>query len=76
VLRSPGVLCVADLDTEDGSFHGEGFDGHHGFDRAALAAKARHAGFASVRFVTAHEMTKDVAGAARTYPIFLMVAAT
>jgi ubiquinone/menaquinone biosynthesis C-methylase UbiE len=76
VLREPGFLCIADLDTEDGSFHGEGFDGHLGFDRTVLAAMARDAGFASVRFVTAYEMKKDVAGVERTFPIFLMVAKT
>ncbi len=76
VLREPGFLCVADLDTEDGSFHGEGFDGHLGFDREELGAKARAAGFASVRFVTAYEMTKEAAGAQRTFPIFLMIAGT
>jgi len=74
VLRTPGFLCVADLDTEDGSFHGDGFDGHRGFDRAALGAMARDAGFASVRFVTAYEMKKEAAGVLRTYPIFLMIA--
>lgn len=75
VLASPGFLAIADLDTEDGSFHGSGFDGHCGFDREALGAKALAAGFAAVRFTTAHVMTKAVAGAMRRYPIFLMVAA-
>src|SRR5512137_1302531 len=45
VLREPGWLAVADLDTEDGSFHGAGFDGHLGFDRDRLGALARAAGF-------------------------------
>lgn len=76
VLKRPGFLCIADLDTEDGAFHGEGFDGHFGFDRDQLAAKVRAAGFASVRFTTAYEMTKAVAGGQRTFPIFLMVAGT
>jgi ubiquinone/menaquinone biosynthesis C-methylase UbiE len=76
VLKRPGLLLIADLDTEDGAFHGEGFDGHLGFDRAELAKKARAAGFASVRFITACEMTKAVAGGQRTFPIFLMIAAT
>jgi len=75
VLRPGGFLCIADLDAEDGSFHGAGFDGHLGFDRDALAAKARRAGFATVRFVTAYEMEKQVEGAVRRFPIFLMVAA-
>lgn len=76
VLKRPGLLCIADLDTEDGAFHGQGFDGHLGFDRDELAKKARAAGFASVRFVTAFEMTKAVAGGQRTFPIFLMIATT
>ena len=74
ILRPGGTLCIADLDSEDGSFHGAGFDGHLGFDRAALVAQARAAGFSSVRFSTAYEMRKAVSGGTRTFPIFLMVA--
>lgn len=74
VLKRPGFLCIADLDTEDGAFHGAGFDGHLGFDRDQLGKKVRAAGFASVRFTTAYEMTKAVAGGQRTFPIFLMIA--
>lgn len=76
VLRKPGFLCIADLDTEDGSFHGAGFDGHLGFDRDALAAMTRRAGFETVRFATAFKMEKEAAGALRMFPIFLMVATT
>jgi ubiquinone/menaquinone biosynthesis C-methylase UbiE len=75
VLAHPGLLCIADLDAEDGSFHGEGFDGHRGFDRDALAAKARAAGFVDARFVTAHVMQKQIAdGTIRAFPVFLMIA--
>lgn len=73
-LARPGCLCIADLDTEDGSFHGEGFDGHRGFDRGALAAKAREAGFATVEVSTACEVTKPVDGRPHRFPVFLMVA--
>jgi len=73
-LRPEGFLCVADLDTEDGSFHGAGFEGHLGFDRQVLGAQARAAGFPSVRFSTAFEMHKTGAAGARSFPIFLMVA--
>jgi ubiquinone/menaquinone biosynthesis C-methylase UbiE len=38
VLRPGGFLCIADLDAEDGSFHGAGHDVHLGFDRDALVA--------------------------------------
>jgi ubiquinone/menaquinone biosynthesis C-methylase UbiE len=74
VLATSGLLCVADLDAEDGSFHGAGFDGHHGFDRGQLGAKAREAGFATVEFSTAHEIEKNVDGRPQRYPVFLMVA--
>lgn len=74
LLARPGFLCIADLDAEDGSFHGAGFDGHNGFDRDSLAAKALRAGFRSTRFTTAYEMRKPVGSALRTFPIFLMVA--
>jgi ubiquinone/menaquinone biosynthesis C-methylase UbiE len=73
-LAANGLLCIADLDTEDGSFHGAGFDGHLGFDRAGLGAQARGAGFATVEFSTAHEIEKMVDGRPRRYPVFLMVA--
>lgn len=74
LLNPGGALCIADLDKEDGSFHGEGFDVHHGFDRAELAAKARHAGFAEIGFSTVFEIVKQQEGGERAYPVFLMVA--
>lgn len=74
LLAPAGVLCIADLDREDGSFHGVGFDGHNGFDRDALGAMARDSGFGNVRFMTAYEMRKIVDGVERIYPIFLMSA--
>ena len=74
LLASPGYLCVADLDAEDGSFHGQGFDGHNGFDRRALAAKAEAAGFRKVDFTTVFSMTKGEGAAQTVYPVFLMVA--
>jgi ubiquinone/menaquinone biosynthesis C-methylase UbiE len=74
ILAQPGWLCIADLDTEDGSFHGPGVDVHHGFDRAVLAAKASQAGFAAVDFSTAHEIVKTVDGLPHRFPVFLMVA--
>ncbi len=73
-LAVNGLLCIADLDAEDGAFHGTGFDGHLGFDRTRLGAQAREAGFATAEFSTAHEIEKMVDGAPRRFPVFLMVA--
>jgi ubiquinone/menaquinone biosynthesis C-methylase UbiE len=74
LLAPSGYLCIADLDSEDGSFHGAGFDGHNGFDRRDLGARTARAGLQVARFVTAYTMRKMAAGAMRAYPIFLMVA--
>jgi 2-polyprenyl-3-methyl-5-hydroxy-6-metoxy-1,4-benzoquinol methylase len=70
LLEPGGFLCVSDLDAEDGSFHGPGFDGHSGFDRVRLAASLARAGFEDVRLETAFEIGKG----GRTYPAFLAVA--
>jgi predicted TPR repeat methyltransferase len=67
LLRDGGHLCVADLEKEDGSFHGDGFAGHHGFDRAELAASLENAGFTDVTFQPCDEVIRG--GVA--YPLFL-----
>lgn len=67
VLVDGGHLCVADLDEEDGSFHGEGFGGHLGFARTDLAAALERAGFTDVVFQDCHQVEKGGA----TYPMFL-----
>ena len=48
-LLSPGGwLCHADLDAEDGSFHGSEVPVHHGFERATLRFWLVAAGFTDV----------------------------
>lgn len=73
-LNPGGWLGIADLDLEDGSFHGIEVDVHHGFDRQALAAQTRAAGFGEVAFRTVFEIVKDQPQGQRAYPVFLMVA--
>lgn len=69
LLAPGGHLCIADLDAEDGSFHGLDVDVHHGFDRTALGTQLRDAGFVDVRFDTALVMQRPE----RAYPVFLAV---
>lgn len=69
-LGPGGVLAVADLDAEDGSFHGHGAHVHTGFDRAAVAAELARAGFGAPAFQTVFEVEKG----GRRYPVFLAVA--
>lgn len=74
LLSSGGILCVADLDREDGSFHGPEFTGHKGFDRAELGARLERSGFHDVRFDTVFEIQKATAAGPRAFPVFLAFA--
>lgn len=74
LLNPDGYLCIADLDQEDGSFHGLEVDVHHGFDRAELGARAEKAGFGEVGFQTVFSIAKESENGTRDYPVFLMTA--
>ncbi|MBW3664220.1 MAG: class I SAM-dependent methyltransferase [Actinobacteria bacterium] len=73
LLAEGGRLCVADLEEEDGSFHSDDhdFEGHHGFERGALATQLEAAGFTDVRFQPCHVVEKE----SGTFPLFLATAA-
>lgn len=70
-LKPGGFVALADLDTEDGTFHPPGIEGvfHDGFDREHLKGLFENAGFANVSFCTAHTVRKE-----KEYPIFLVTA--
>jgi len=74
LLHPGGWLGIADLDQEDGSFHGAGFTGHCGFDRAALQTQLLKAGFGNVALTTCYRMKKATDQGIRDYPLFLAVA--
>lgn len=75
LLEPNGILLIADLDKEDGSFHTDGTtDVHKGFARADLQAQVEKAGFNGVQFTTAHVITKKVGDKERSFPVFLMSA--
>lgn len=70
LLPAGGTLVIVDLEEEDGSFHDEDFDGHHGFERTQLTAALSEAGFDPPRFEHAFRVPKED----RTYDLFLAVA--
>ena len=74
LLNPGGTLCIADLDQEDGSFHGPEVDVHHGFDREDLSRRAAQAGFADMQFQTVFTIAKERETGTRDYPVFLMTA--
>jgi predicted TPR repeat methyltransferase len=70
LLESGGHLCIVDLEQEDGTFHGEGFGGHHGFRRDDLRAQLEEAGFEDVSFRHSYDLAKN----GHSYPLFLAIA--
>ncbi|TAN07293.1 MAG: class I SAM-dependent methyltransferase [Rhodanobacteraceae bacterium] len=76
-LTADGRVALADLDAEDGGFHGADVKGvaHHGFDRATFGKWLRAAGFTDIQFSTAFTVRKERDdGSTHAYPIFLVVA--
>ncbi|MCX6245651.1 MAG: class I SAM-dependent methyltransferase [Bacteroidetes bacterium] len=75
LLNPGGYLAIADLYPEDGSFHGEGFTGHKGFDVEKLTSTLKNHGFTNIHtnecFVIRRTLDN---GNEKEYPVFLMTA--
>jgi len=71
MLDEHGFIAIADLDSEDGTFHSDN-EGvfHYGFDRQLLARYAQEAGFKDVTFSLANRISKPHA----EFTVFLMTA--
>jgi ubiquinone/menaquinone biosynthesis C-methylase UbiE len=76
LLLPGGKLCIADLDTEDGSFHSDTTGvARFGFDRRQMHDMLSSAGFEVVRDMTAAKIIKEVdMQSRREYSVFLMTA--
>ncbi len=73
-LRPGGWIALADLDSEDGTFHADPTGVyHHGFDRAQICRWLQAAGFTETRSDEAHRMVRAATdGQSREYPVFLV----
>ena len=75
LLSKGGYLAIADLYKEDGSFHGEGFNGHNGFDVEELSSMLKKHGFRKITHRQCYILKKSItSGELRDFPIFLMTA--
>ena len=75
LLKKGGYLAVADLYSEDGSFHGTDFKGHKGFDMENLSSVLKGKGFVNIKHTHCYNLKKNIAsGELKEFPIFLLVA--
>jgi 2-polyprenyl-3-methyl-5-hydroxy-6-metoxy-1,4-benzoquinol methylase len=74
-LLPGGTLAVADLDAEDGAFHGDNTGVLHlGFARELVKDLFRQGGLRDVRDVTAAVVEKEIEGKGRReFPVFLIM---
>ena len=74
-LNAKGYIAIADLYTEDGSFHDTGFSGHLGFDCEELSKLLSAAGFKYSAYKHCYTIKrKNESGNVKEFPIFLLVA--
>lgn len=75
MIKQGGFLAIADLYSEDGSFHGEGFTGHNGFDPGELAQKLAVYGFADTEHDKCFVVNKKIDdNSVRGFNVFLLTA--
>ena len=75
LLRKGGYLAIADLYSEDGSFHGEGFEGHRGFDVAELSKTILKNSFNDISHEECYVINRKISETEnRQYPVFLIIA--
>ncbi len=75
LLKPGGYLAIADLYSEDGSFHGEGFHGHKGFDPGSLSELLEKCGFTSINHRKVYVIDKKISDkSSKKFDIFLMTA--
>jgi len=70
MLNPEGYLAIADLYSEDGSFHGPDVKVHLGFDPEKLSEILKIAGFKNIEYKTVFEVKRE---SGVKYPVFLLV---
>lgn len=75
LLNPGGYLAIADLYSEDGSFHGDGFNGHKGFDPVSLTALLEENGFSNISHSKVYVIDKTISeNRSKKFDVFLMTA--
>jgi ubiquinone/menaquinone biosynthesis C-methylase UbiE len=75
LLKPEGYLAIADLYPEDGSFHGDSFNGHKGFDPDNLARLLKQNKFQNINYFNCFTIDKKITDSkTKKYDIFLLTA--
>ena len=75
LLNSGGFLAIADLYQEDGSFHGEGFTGHNGFDPEMFSDFLRKNHFSNITHSPCFVIERKISeNETKQYDVFLLTA--
>jgi tRNA (cmo5U34)-methyltransferase len=75
MLNPGGYIVIADLCPEDGSFHGDGFTGHKGFDVSFLSAMISQTGFKNTSHRICFVINKNISETeTRQFDMFLLIA--
>jgi tRNA (cmo5U34)-methyltransferase len=75
ILNPGGFLAIADLYPEDGSFHGQGFNGHRGFDTGILSGKIKKHGFSDLSVKQCFTINRKISDSeSEIFDVFLLVA--
>ncbi|MGA2406002.1 MAG: class I SAM-dependent methyltransferase [Bacteroidales bacterium] len=74
LLNPHSYLAIADLKEEDGSFHGEGFIGHKGFNLDSLSDILRRNHFSDISHKTCFVIDRKISETeSKQFEVFIMV---
>lgn len=75
LINPGGYLAIADLYAEDGSFHGDGFTGHQGFDIEILSNQIVKPGFTKISQSQCYVINKKISDTeTKQFGVFLLIA--
>ncbi len=75
LLNPGGYLAIADLYSEDGSFHDKNFTGHNGFEVEVLSDQIRKLGFVNLKHTRCYTIQRKISETeTKNFDIFLLIA--
>ena len=75
LINPGGYLAIADLYPEDGSFHGQDFTGHKGFDTEVLSNQIKRQGFTNINHRKVFVINKKISESeTKQFDVFLLIA--